>query len=161
MATSTSISTSTLTPPAATADAADATLATLATDEVLCATQPIATPLGSKYKIELDVCNEYDAVHSRTFIFTLPRTRRARRARHAVAKIATKGFTDGNCDRIIRILKPFPCRERVTDDKRMFIRMLSSEIDEDPCHVPVAHDDVLDAEVSDWEYESSDDEVCA
>ena len=159
MATSTTTLTSTTSTDATAVATANATLAT---DEVLCDTQPLDTPAPPvcRYKIELDVCNEYDATLSRTFIFTLPRTRRAARARHAVAKIATRGYTNGNCDRIIRILKPFPCKERVTDDKRMVIRMLSSELEEDPaaCHVPIAHDDVLDAEVSDWECDSPDDE---
>ena len=163
------MATATTTTTTATVAAANVTPAgaTLATDEVLCDTQPLDTPVAPpparRYKIELDVCNEYDATLSRTFVFTLPRTRRARRVRARVAKIASRGYTNGNCDRIIRILKPFPCRERVTDDKRMVIRMLSSELEEPwPCHVPVAHDDVLDAEVSDWECDSSsDDEIGA
>jgi hypothetical protein len=168
------MATATTTTTTATAAATDVTPAgaTLATDEVLCDTQPLDTSIDTptppasacRYKIELDVCNEYDATLSRTFIFTLPRTRRARRVRDRVAKIASRGYTNGNCDRIIRILKPFPCRERVTDDKRMVIRMLSSELEEEPwpCHVPVAHDDALDAEVSDWECDSSsDDEIGA
>lgn len=170
MASSTTTLASTTSTDATDVATASATFATIATDEVLCDTQPLDTPTptptpmpmpsGSKYEIELDVCNEYDATLSRTFTVTLPMTRRGARARQAVAKIATKGYTNGNCDRIIRILKPFSCKERVTDDKRMIIRMLSSELEEEPVarHAPIEHDDVLDAEVSDWECDSPDDE---
>lgn len=142
--TATLTSTSTSTTPASTDERASCPSA-----------PPAAARPARKRKIDLDVCNEYDAKLSKTYRFTLPRTRRGSRAWLTAEKFASKGDNDA----VIRTLEPFPCEERANTENRMLIRLLSSEIGEEPRHVAAAHDDVLDEEVSDWEH-ASDDESC-